>query len=225
MPIKLLNLQGHNSTSKLYPKPGRLATSTYQSWGARRIGPTEALGVHPPAPQPLNIPFGDIGRASVATQHGNRVDTNGPMPLGSNFNVNTIPKKPARMKHGQAGKPYPVGNVPLIMPHERPVIGAHNYRNLSKRQVFKTQFGAGKTMSSDTAFHRKPQDREMKQPAKSAVEAVHVPKKAQPSFMSSKSNLWYDPNNSYTVNQPTVSDSQHAIGVGRWHTIKRGAAG
>lgn len=221
-----MGIQILNSNPQVNPKAGRLATSSYSEWGAKRIiGSSGALGNTPTAPVFAVIPFGKPSRAGISTTPtAGRLKNNGPNPFGGIHNISTKPILPVIVKHGQGAKAYSPTSVPLIMPHERPVIGANDRKNLTKRSPYRTNMGASKTFGppSDTAFHKQPVKTQPKQKAKSAREAVKVPRAAQPSFRSN-SNLWMDPNNSFS--NGAVSTSTGRTGAGRWQITKRGAAG
>jgi hypothetical protein len=108
------------------------------------------------------------------------------------------------------------------MPHERPVIGANAHRNLTKKALYRMTSGAGVSMPSDTAFQRMPEKVEMKKPARPVREAVKVPRSEQPSF-NSRSNLWYDPNNSFSNGRKSTGSGM--VGKGRWETTKQSSIG
>jgi hypothetical protein len=85
--------------------------------------------------------------------------------------------------------------------------------------VSKMQFGAGGDKASNTPFH----------PRKQKVAPRVQPHSSQdgertdaPSFVSDNNN-WYDPNNSFIAGQTNTVGG--VTGTGRWHTVKRGAAG
>jgi len=229
MPIKILNPVGHNKIGQLRPKPGRNPVGTYWAWGGKpKSGGTGALGAKKGPPnQVVQATFGqDPSRAGVGTVAGrNLTQTTGGSPIRTNFDIATTPLKPALLKHGQGGQQFLPGNVPLLMPHERPVIGANNTQNMSKRALYRTSAGgASKTMVSDTPFHR-PIVKVKAKPQPSGVkEAVHISKSSMPSFRTN-GNLWYDPNNSFVKGRQQAGGTGNGPGVGRWQTVKRGAAG
>jgi hypothetical protein len=229
MPIKILNKEGHNSQGKLLPKAGAFPTGSYVHHGGKRnAGETSTFGIQAPAALMSSIPFGTIGRASIGTIAGrNLTATMAPNPNAGQFNLSSQPLHPILVSGPeQTGNPIPQKDDPIYMPWERPVIGVHNTRNLTKRAPVRTVFGASRTMPSDTAFHRKekavkkagvPEDR-TKDSTKFGPWGI--PK--QKSF-GTRSNMWYDANNSYSGGHPQTANAEQ--GRGRWHVTKRGAAG
>jgi len=217
MPIKQLN--------SVAVKAGKNATSSYKEWNAiRPAGLSGALGVKPDAMQPVQLQFGQTGRASISTIAGRDVtSTQAPNPNFGQFNIQTQPHVVPMRVHGQGAIQYPPSDVPLIMPHERGIIGANDSRNMTRRSYYRPVMGASTTVvKSDTAFRRTPIKVQKKHKARSATEAVKIPRSAQPSFASNQ-NLWVDPNNSFYKGRPSVAGT--GVGTGRWNVTKEGAAG
>jgi len=213
---------GVNGTGSQFPDTTRVPTKQGNCFGKN------GYENRTPAQKPRPRAFGDRSNAGVATSPTNRTETTGAHPNAHFFNTATLPKRTPLVSVGNAtdGVDLSLGSpriAQLIQPHERTGIGANRSRNLSKRTSYRTNMGAAPTVqtkAADTAFH--PQTKKVlpKPLPKGAVEAVKIPRVLQPSFQS-RSNLWYDPNNSFYTGWPQATSGR--IGVGRWNTVKKGA--
>jgi hypothetical protein len=206
---------------KTLPKRGRLGSGAYYPRGVpiagNIFGPNteQALTSTPSAPRV----FGTPTNAGNGTQFGqNRVTLGADLehPNAGNLPISKIPKVPAFTigGNGQHESPYGVNNTPVIQPQER------NFLRRKITPIYKMQSGAGRTVMSDTAFHRKPPKVAPRTPPPPQQYVLRDAARI-PSFVS-RNNQWSDPNNSFQGGKRNIHGE---IGRGRWRVIKRGAAG
>jgi len=112
----------------------------------------------------------------------------------------------------------PFGPQPVIQPQTR------NRLHFKKAiRTHHTTSGASRFMPVDTAFRRDPPPQKPRPPINPQNYTLQIMRTDPiPSFTSSQ-NLWYDPNNSFQKGQ--VNSIAGGVGKGRWHVVKRGAAG
>jgi hypothetical protein len=207
--------------SRVSPKRGRNGSGAYWPRGSPIRGnvfePNSA--VNPSATPVAPRLFGTPGNAGNNTQFGQNRVTTGEGAAHPNTGFKTISQQNhvrAMTINGYTGEfETPRSANPVIQPHER--------NSLPYRKVFgthRTASGASRLMPSDTPFHPLPPLQRPKPPIKPQTYVLRVPRKEQVSFVS-RNNLWVDPNNSFLHGQATLAGR----GVGRWQTVKRGAAG
>jgi hypothetical protein len=224
MPIFRNNERSFSSgkgSPKVGVKPGRNGAGSYHPKGSpiaiNPFGPnSEQLQV--PTPVAPRI-FGTPGNAGNNTQFGQNRVTSGESAVHPNAGFNVISRQnkvPTWTLNGFSGEPEShFGKVPVVQPHER--------NTLPYRKVFgahRTASGASRVMPSDTPFHPVPPVQRPKPSVHPQTFVLRVPRKEQASFVS-RNNLWVDPNNSFLHGNSTPAGR----GVGRWQTVKRGAAG
>jgi hypothetical protein len=231
LPIQILN---GDVGAKVNPKKGRLGTGAFWPAGVPIRGNvfapnTDQNATNPPA---TSRPFGSLSNAGNGTQFGQSRVTTGaglPHPNAGFRGISQQPHVPPFTMDGGTGflqtpwlNKQPPGTVQnlLIQPHER--------NRLHSRKVFEGHFrtasGASRTLPSDTAFNRIPPKQAPVPGPGAGANPVKLAKqnKVGPSF-ASKSNLWQDPNHSFYAGQKNAITGE--TGVGRWETVKRGAAG
>lgn len=218
--------QVYGAGGKTLPKAGRLATGSYSMEspikGGDQFPPpsdykpkTQQRGTGLPGRSNLVMPQ---DRINGTAQEGH--------VIGTQRNTATQPFRPnVQTKAGSQNtqldnnityKGIHGGRNIILMPHEKPTFF------LRKPQpIVKTQFGASKNDPADTAFH--PIIKPVYHPPMNQTPTLGERTAAQ-SF-SSRNNNWYDPNNSFVKGQAQAGGTGNGIGVGRWQTVKRGAAG
>lgn len=245
-------MQVYGAGGKTTPKAGRNGTGSYYPGGTPLLH--HVGNVFPgmiPVPQDFHENhFGDPSRAGVATVVGqNRVNSRGIHPNKSQYNTATLIHVPAMAvpssnEQNNLQPVSPFGRGPsLAMPHERNTNSASGTKK--KPMPYRTAFGAGESMPTDSAFQHDPNAnyRHTVRPApRSAVEAVKktasvrtfarpsnpLPKsggvnpkqqhRTPPASFVSRGNNWYDPNNSFVSNRSTPAGQ----GTGRWSVVKKG---
>lgn len=242
-------MQVYGAGGKTLPKRGRLGTGSYYPGGTPillRKGNAFA-GIDVVKTDFPEIPFGSPSRAGIATVVGqNRVQTQSLHPNKSQYDWNTQPLCPAMVVSSSNEpnnlQPVAPSRAQLVMPHERNTNSASGTKK--KPNVFRTAFGASKSMPIDSAFQKNPSanyKHTKRQKPHSAVEAVkrNVPERSfarvhkplpvsgglksrpnrtpPPSFLSVNNN-WSDSNNSFLGGRTTIAGQ----GTGRWQTVKRG---
>jgi hypothetical protein len=243
--------QVYGAGGKTHPKKGRLGTGAYYPSGTPLYIHNGNVfpGIHVERPQFPQTTFGDPSRAGIATVVGqNRVMSLALHPNKAQYNTITLPLAPAMVVSSSGDnnnhQPIAPSQSILTMPHERNTNSASGTRK--KGLAFKTTFGAGQSMPTDSAFRHNPgamythKTKPKPGPAHEAVKVsvpnrtiARVPKPLPvsgglrsapnrtppPSFVS-RSNMWYDPNNSFV--QGRVSAGGGGTGTGRWGVVKRG---
>lgn len=207
--------------AKVSPKKGRLGSGAYWPKGGptaiNPFGPNTTTHATPPPTAPRI--FGTPGNAGNGTQFGQNRVTTGQGAVHPNAGFKQISQQnhvPAMQQDGftkELVSPRAVN--PVIQPHER--------NSLPYRKVYgphHTVSGVSRDMPSDTAFHPVPPVQRPKPNVHPQTFVLRLPRKQVASFVS-KNNLWVDPNNSFLRGQTTPAGR----GVGRWQTVKRGAAG
>src|SRR5215472_4099511 len=113
----------------------------------------------------------------------------------------------------------------VLQPHSR-----NRLLNNKAIRAHHTASGASRFMPVDTAFARvhPPQKPRPANPPQTNVlrtqfENDGLPRPGHVSSFVSRQQLWYDPNNSFQ--KGIVNPIAGGVGKGRWHTVKRGAAG
>ena len=245
--------QVYGAGGKTVPKKGRLGTGSYYPEGTplyKRKG-NVFPGINVAQPQFHQLTFGNPSRAGIATVVG-QDRTNFPAihPNKAHYNTITLPLAPAMVvaSSNEASnlQPVPPRNSNLSMPNERNTNSATGTKK--KPLVYRTAFGASKTMPTDSAFQHNPNamyTHSVRQRPNNAKEAVkksatdrtfaHMPnppavrggmdnsgqqhRDPPPSF-TSHGNIWYDPHNSFIAGQPTTTAPNGA--VGRWSIVKTG---
>jgi hypothetical protein len=237
-----------NPTSRTLPKAGKNGTASLFSGTMDAVVgrvPTKegnAFGNNAYANRTAKVSheksFGQRANVAIATGAGsgapNYVGTDGAHPNAHFFDVARQPKRAPT----QPGSPNENGSAPAgvfknqgnqsstVMPHQRNGIGANQGKNLSKRATFRSAAGgANKSLPSDTPFHKMAVRR-----APSVAQTTGVPNPPDTSShhygkvsFGTRSNLWYDPNNSFA--HGATSTGTGRSGTGRWNIVKRGAAG
>jgi hypothetical protein len=222
MPIK--NLNG----GKTFPKRGRLGSGAYfpGNVNAPRIRGTVFGPNIAPLAQDTTVPRGDVpfGTRSNAGNGTSPFDsrlTVGDTAVHPNIGFRTISvqnKIEAQSPNSRGLVESPFGVNPVVQPHER-----HRLMHNKQTRTHKTAFGASHVLPSDTAFKRIHPTEKPRPPIRAQQNVVRVQQRTPVPSFSSRQNLWYDPNNSFQKGQ--VNSIAGGVGAGRWHTIKRGAAG
>jgi hypothetical protein len=217
VPIK--NLNG----GKTFPKRGRLGSGAYYPRGVpiagNIFGPNSDIPKVPTAP--ASRPFGSPSNAGIGTRFDQNRVTLGQGQPHPNAGFNTISHQnrvPSFTIDGQGNVEVPTGPARSAQPHERNVLPHRKVLG-----IYRTAFGASRSMPSDTAFHPLPAKERPKPPANPPIQILKVQRSgAKVSSFISRNNLWSDPNNSFLSGLPNINGDK---GRGRWSTIKRGAAG
>lgn len=245
--------QVYGAGGKTVPKKGRLGTGSYYPAGTplyKRKG-NVFPGIQVQQPQFHETTFGDPSRAGISTVVGqNRIKAPAIHPNQSFYNTATLPLAPAMVvaSSNEASnlQPVPPRNSNLSMPQERNTNSASGTKK--KPLVYRTAFGASKSMPTDTAFVNDPNamyTHSIRQRPNNTKEAVKKSATSKtfatmsnppairggmdnsgqqhrtppPSFVS-RGNHWMDPHNSFIAGQPTTTAPSG--GVGRWSIVKTG---
>ena len=211
---------------KTYPKRGRLGSGAYWPNGVpingNPFGPNgeQQFQNSTPAPRPFGSP-GNAGNGTWTGQNRSTIGAGMAHPNSGFFTISQQPKIPAFTRDGGTG-------IELSPYHTNPVVQPHDRNRLYSRKVrgkaFKTVSGASRTLPSDTAFNRVPPLQHAPAPRPPQNYTLHMQRqgKTGPGFIS-KNQQWFDANNSFL--KGVSSPGGGGTGKGRWHTVKRGAAG
>lgn len=244
-------MQVYGAGGKTVPKKGRLGTGSYYPAGTPlylHSGNTFP-GINVAKPEFHQLTFGDPSRGGIATVVGqDRTKFPALHPNKAHYNTITLPLAPAMIVSSSNERnnlqPTAPRYAALSMPNERNTNSASGTKK--KPLVYRTAFGASKTMPTDTAFQHNPNamyKHSVRQKPNNTIEAVKkvatdrtfarqpnpLPKSGgmdnsgqqhrtpPPSFVSHGQH-WTDPHNSFIAGKTTIAGA----GVGRWSIVKTG---
>lgn len=241
--------QVYGAGGKTLPKRGKLGTGSYWPDGTPKYLHKGNVfpGIKVQRPSFPEIRFGETSRASISTIAGrNAVATLAIHPNKATYNTGTNNLAPATIQSSTVEQnnlqPVKPSDAKLQMPHERNMNSAPGVHK--KGLPYRTAFGAGVAMPSDTAFERDPGSNYKRMAKPKATQAVEAVKKSAsvrtfarpnkplpvsgglprgqtrtpPASFVSHGQHWQDPHNSFVKGATTIAGR----GVGRWDTIKTG---
>lgn len=242
--------QVYGAGGKTLPKRGKNGTGSYWPDGTPKYFHKGNVfpGIKVQRPSFPEIRFGETSRASISTIAGrNAVATLAIHPNKATYNTGTNNLAPATIQsstvEGNNLQPVKPSDAKLQMPHERNTNSAPGVHK--KPNTYRTAFGGGVTMPSDTAFERDTTGTYKRMAKPKATDAVEAVKKSAsvrtfarqnkplpvsggltksanprtpPASFASYGQHWQDPHNSFVKGATTIAGR----GVGRWDTIKTG---
>lgn len=233
-PAGIQNLNG----GKTFPKRGRLGSGSYfpnPDQGASEQIRGNIFGPN----QSALARTTSIGAARLFGTRSNA--GNGTMPIDSRLSlgvgavhpnagfhpVSNQNRAPAMQIDGYSKEfqsPFMSNTHPELRPAT--VVQPQTRNQLMHKKAIRTHHtvsGASRFMPVDTAFRRTHPPEKPRPMNPPQLNALHIQRTTKPPSFTSRQQLWYDPNNSFQ--KGIINPIAGGVGKGRWHVIKRGAAG